>query len=179
MRLSSTWDSLPSYELDQLQRLPEMDRQKDNLKWFGEGFDGFPRSLPEDCVEYTLYVIDSRLNDFDVREKLREVQTEANRLTKKLLGNFIWQRESFTLNLVRKNDKLPGFLHGRTNYGDSVEDEWLVVYLLRELSRRFPKLWIRVVDTDGQFLLIEAANALPQWLNPEIADFRVSTGQNV
>ena len=29
------------------------------------------------------------------------------------------------------------------------------------------------MDTDGQFLLIEAANALPNWLNPEIADFRV------
>ena len=29
------------------------------------------------------------------------------------------------------------------------------------------------MDTDGQFLLIEAANVLPRWLNPEIADFRV------
>lgn len=31
----------------------------------------------------------------------------------------------------------------------------------------------RVYDTDGEFLLIEAANALPKWLNPEIADHRV------
>ena len=66
------------------------------------------------------------------------------------------------------------YLHGLTNYGDSVEDEWLVVYILKELSRRFPNLWIKVVDTDGEFLLIEAANALPRWLNPEIADNRVS-----
>ena len=29
------------------------------------------------------------------------------------------------------------------------------------------------MDTDGQFLLIEAANALPRWLNPEVADLRV------
>jgi len=65
-------------------------------------------------------------------------------------------------------------LHGVTNYGDSVEDEWLVVYILRELSNQFPELWIKVVDTDGEFLLIEAANALPRWLNPEIADNRVS-----
>jgi len=65
------------------------------------------------------------------------------------------------------------YLHGLTNYGDSVEDEWLIVYILRELSRRYPELWIKVVDTDGEFLLIEAANALPRWLNPEIADNRV------
>ena len=65
------------------------------------------------------------------------------------------------------------FLYGRTNYGDSVEDEWLAVYILRELSRVNPDVWVRVVDTDGQFLLIEAAATLPKWLNPEIADFRV------
>ena len=65
------------------------------------------------------------------------------------------------------------FLHGLTNYGDSVEDEWLIVYILRELSNRFPQLWVKVVDTDGEFLLIEAANALPRWLNPEIAENRV------
>lgn len=64
-------------------------------------------------------------------------------------------------------------LRGLTNYGDSVEDEWLIVYLLRELSKQFQELWIKVVDTDGEFLLIEAANALPRWLNPEIANNRV------
>jgi hypothetical protein len=66
------------------------------------------------------------------------------------------------------------YLHGVTNYGDSVEDEWLIVYILKELSNRFPQLWMKIVDTEGEFLLIEAANALPKWLNPEIADNRVS-----
>ena len=64
-------------------------------------------------------------------------------------------------------------LRGRTNVGDSVEDEWLIVYILRELSKSFTQIWVTIVDTDGQFLLIEAANALPKWLNPEVADFRV------
>lgn len=146
----------------------------DDFKWFGEGFDGFPKFLPEDCVEYTLYIIDSKLNDFDVREKLREVQSEANKLIKKLLKEFIWQREKFALELVRKDGQTRSFLQGRTNYGDSVEDEWLIVYILQVLSRNFAQLWIRIVDTDGQFLLIEAANAIPRWLNPENAEFRVS-----
>jgi len=70
------------------------------------------------------------------------------------------------------------YLHGLTNYGDSVEDEWLIVYILKELSTKFPSLWIKVVDTDGEFLLIEAANALPRWLNPEIADNRVWINNN-
>ena len=59
------------------------------------------------------------------------------------------------------------FLHGTTDYGDAVEDEWLIVYLLRELTLSHPNLWVRVLDTDGEFLLVEAANVLPKWLSPE------------
>jgi hypothetical protein len=65
-------------------------------------------------------------------------------------------------------------LYGKTNYGDSIEDEWVIVFLLRELSRQFHDLWIKVVDVDGEFLLAEAANALPRWLVPKVADNRVS-----
>ena len=54
-----------------------------------------------------------------------------------------------------------------------MDDEWLIVYILREISRQFPEAWIRIVDSDGEFLLIEAASALPNWLEPEIADNRV------
>ncbi len=148
-----------------------MNPKQDDLKWFGEGFDGFPKALPEDCAEYTIYIIDSNLKDLELRNQLREVQSAATRLTKKLLKGFIWQREEFQLLLEREGAR--NFLRGRTNFGDSVTDEWLIVYILRELSKQFPQTWTRVVDTDGQFLLSEAANALPLWLNPEIADFRV------
>ncbi len=65
-------------------------------------------------------------------------------------------------------------LYGKTNYGDSIEDEWVIVYLLRQLSRQFRDLWIKVVDVDGEFLLAEAANALPRWLVPKVAENRVS-----
>jgi hypothetical protein len=65
-------------------------------------------------------------------------------------------------------------LNGRTNYGDSVADEWLIVYILLEISKMNTDLWIRVYDTDGEFLLIEAANVLPKWLKPEISENRVS-----
>ena len=80
-----------------------MSGSKEGFKWFGEGFDGFPRSLPEDCVEYTLYVINAKLQDDEVRRKLRDVQASANVLTRQLLKGFIWQREGFKLELNREN----------------------------------------------------------------------------
>ncbi|KXT03769.1 hypothetical protein AC578_705 [Pseudocercospora eumusae] len=156
----------------------------DGLKWFGEGFDGFPRRLPDDCVEYIVHIIDQKLNTPSaIRARLSEVLRAANTLKKKYLRDYIWQRQHFELNLLPKLDltrsgiseasKATPFLKGRTDFGDSIADEWLIVWLLRELSLQFPDAWIRVYDTDGEFLLIEAANALPKWLNPDIAENRV------
>ena len=142
-----------------------------DFKWFGEGFEGFPKSLPEDCIEYSVYAFDATLSDSDVRERLRQAQNAVSQMTKRLLKDFLWQRECF--DLLLKREKGRSFLHGRTKFGDSTDDEWTIIYLLRELSSQFPDLWFRAVDTDGEFLLIEAANALPIWLNPEVADFRV------
>jgi hypothetical protein len=48
----------------------------------------------------------------------------------------------------------------------------MIVYILRQLSREYPDLVIRVVDDDGQFLLIEAADVLPSWVKPETCESR-------
>lgn len=75
--------------------------QSDNFKWFGEGFDGFPKILPDDCIQYAVYIIDAKFNDFNIKEQLRKVHTAANTLCKKLLKNFIWQREGFGFEQVQ------------------------------------------------------------------------------
>lgn len=163
--------------------------QDDGLKWFGEGFDGFPKRLPEDCVEYLIYAINAELQSAAAaRRRLSQILKAANELKKKLLKEYIWQREEFELKLFPQlADQSPRLsdgkhiedpkgtphLRGRTNFGDSVADEWLIVYLLFEVSKNFTDAWIRVYDTDGEFLLIEAAKTLPKWLNPDIAENRV------
>ncbi|TKA27949.1 hypothetical protein B0A50_04015 [Salinomyces thailandicus] len=159
--------------------------QDDGLKWFGEGFDGFPKRLPDDCVEYIVHVVDERLRDLNAtRARLTQILKTANELSKKHTKNYIWQRDAFELTLqpsassstpeqLRLSSKTTPHLKGRTNFGDSIADEWLVVYLLLELSKQCPDAWIRVYDTDGEFLLIEAASALPKWLNPDVAENRV------
>lgn len=79
---------------------------EDNLKWFGQGFDGFSKTLPGDCVEYTLCIVDAALQHSDIRARLRVVQSAAKALTKRLLEDFIWQRESFGLDLVHQDGKV-------------------------------------------------------------------------
>ena len=92
-------------------------------------------------------------------------------------------------NLFACVGSLPPHVFGQTCFRDNVEDEWLIVYILFKLSERFEDLVIRQVpfygvctvdaeycsvsDSDGEFLLIEAANMLPKWVNPESAENRV------
>lgn len=64
-------------------------------------------------------------------------------------------------------DSLPIFFFTSLNFGENVEDEWFTVYLMLEISKEIPDVIIRVWDSDGEFLLIEAAEHLPQWCNPE------------
>jgi hypothetical protein len=152
-----------------------------------EDFDGFRMRLPEDCVEYMLFVIGDKTNSG--LPSLESVRKAADQKLEELAKDYIWQREPFRLETkIQKGmfsrllgardpngqampNNHPGlglpYLHGTTHYGDNVEDEWLIVYLLRELSKTFANLWIRVSDSDGEFLLIEAAKVTPKWLSPE------------
>ena len=82
-----------------------MESSKHDFKWFGEGFDGFPRHLPEDCVQYSLYIIDPTAKDGEIQSQLRVIQEAAAQFTEELLKDFLWQRQGFNLHLLREKGK--------------------------------------------------------------------------
>ncbi|KAK1774036.1 SGT1 protein-domain-containing protein [Copromyces sp. CBS 386.78] len=149
-----------------------MDESTNEPRPGDDAFNGFHMSLPENCVEYMLFVI----NDHPEAQRttlssLETTRKVALRRLDELTKDYIWQREPLKLETKIENGLV--YLHGRTDYGDNVEDEWLIVYFLRALSLSFPNLWIRIFDSDGEFLLIEAAKVLPKWLSPEMDANRV------
>ncbi|KAL8762015.1 MAG: hypothetical protein Q9184_001907 [Pyrenodesmia sp. 2 TL-2023] len=81
-----------------------MANKSGDFKWFGEGFDGFPKTISDDCVHYAIYTIVAKANDFTGREQLRKVQVAANALCKTVLKGFIWQRDGFGLEIVWINN---------------------------------------------------------------------------
>ncbi|PGH12396.1 hypothetical protein AJ79_04344 [Helicocarpus griseus UAMH5409] len=150
----------------------------EDIEWFRSTFHSIPKpQLPDDCIEYSLYwispfgTIDSTTDADVARSRLNEVQKAAAELVKSLLKDYIWQRDAFKLEMTREDGL--NLLRGRTEYGDSIEDEWVIVYILRELTKQFDDLWVKVSDSDGEFLLVEAAATLPSWLEPEVANYRV------
>ncbi|XP_061084895.1 protein ecdysoneless homolog [Conger conger] len=131
-------------------------------------------AVMEDAVTYRLFLVVPDLSEEQKREQtLQAMAQEIMAEVAPLLIQYIWQNQPFSLKYYPEKGGVPAHIGGYTQFGDNVEDEWFIVYLLQRITRTFPKLAASVEDNDGQFLLIEAADHLPKWLNPESSENRV------
>ncbi|XP_052069316.1 protein ecdysoneless homolog [Mytilus californianus] len=130
--------------------------------------------LPDDAAEYWLFpLVDTSLCQETKRKILLEYIDAYLAFVSSTIVDHIWQKEQFNLTAVTEKDNLPPHLYGKTCYGDNVEDEWLIVYLLFTLTKQFDGLVAKIKDSDEEFMLIEAADHLPKWLEPDTAENRV------
>ncbi|XP_076909210.1 protein ecdysoneless homolog [Bidens hawaiensis] len=142
--------------------------------------------LPEDTVFFSIFPNfslspDHKPQNPETFSQLQSLHLQILNALSSYTADYIWQHEPFTLSTSTQSPcatcpppshHIP-HLHGKLIYGDNLEDEWFVVFLLFETSLKFPNLSIRLWDTDGEFLLIEAAFHLPKWLNPETSTNRI------
>ncbi|EGC39952.1 hypothetical protein DICPUDRAFT_25982 [Dictyostelium purpureum] len=107
------------------------------------------------------------INNNDNNE-LNEIKIFTNHLIKE----YIWQKEPFNLKLINKNNnnnnnnKSLSYYYSKIKFDESIDDEWFIVYILIEISKKFKNLIISVKDNDGEFLLIETSKTLPKWVKP-------------
>lgn len=144
-----------------------------------------PPAISEDTVQYRLYPTQQSADKVSVLTLAAVLQNHAEGL----LPGFLWHRDPFELKVI--SDTNGWQLEGTVRVGDCVDDEWCVVWLLREISKKWDvvirsvhvrithspvvKPFCSVSDSDGEFLLIEAAEALPSWVTPSNAENRVRT----
>ncbi|OMJ08312.1 Protein SGT1 [Smittium culicis] len=108
--------------------------------------------LPNTPFEGRISTYENILDDLQL--KLYEYVEE------KILG-FIWNQDK------------PPSITGTVFFGDSMQDEWLMVWILFQISKEFQKIVICVSDNDGDFILAESALEIPTWLTPENSKNRV------
>jgi hypothetical protein len=95
-----------------------------------------------------------------------------NNQLEELSRGYVWHDEPFRL-VISFDYKGVASLTGSAKIGECVDDEWFIVYLVLQISKAFPEFIISVTDNDGQFMLMEAADHIDDWLGPENADNRV------
>ncbi|KAJ3304524.1 Map microtubule affinity-regulating kinase [Kappamyces sp. JEL0829] len=91
------------------------------------------------------------------------LQAEVDELAK----GYLWHQEPIQL------AETDGLVGGKTVFGENIEDEWFIVWILKTLTERRSDLLVSISDNDGEFLLIEAAEYLPPDLEPSQTDSRV------
>jgi hypothetical protein len=95
-----------------------------------------PPAIADDTLRYTLYP-PSRSQDKAAVSSLAAciIDHVHSRLSP---TGFLWHRDSFELKVVPDPDhKAVWFLSGTMRVGDSVDDEWCVVWLLKEISQKW------------------------------------------
>ncbi|KAG0256791.1 hypothetical protein DFQ27_005496 [Actinomortierella ambigua] len=147
------------------------------------------RTLGEDTVSYALYAAPQPQAAAAVAEgsaisgsqatfeTLQVTKALALSIAQRLTKGYLWHQDAFSLRVDSGkrlgNDQGVPCLRGKTRFGDCLDDEWMIVYVLREITRQIPGVIARVWDNDGEFLLIEAADHLPGWLDPDNSENRV------
>ena len=98
---------------------------QEDIEWFKSTFHPIPKpQLPDDSVEYSLFYIPSDSSPAivdeaaETRARLVEVQRTTAELTKELLRDYIWQRESFKLEIVKEDGGHYGYRWPRYCYAD-------------------------------------------------------------
>uniref|UniRef100_A0A8I5UGC4 Ecdysoneless cell cycle regulator n=1 Tax=Pongo abelii TaxID=9601 RepID=A0A8I5UGC4_PONAB len=128
----------------------------------------------EDTVEYRLFLIPDESRDSDKHKEV--LQKYIERIMTQfapMLVPYIWQNQPFNLKYKPGKGGVPAHMFGVTKFGDNIEDEWFIVYVIKQITKEFPELVARIEDNDGEFLLIEAADFLPKWLDPDNSTNRV------
>ena len=115
----------------------------------------------------------------DHSESLLDLSAQILSFTNSQTSTYLWHKQPFQLNLTSVSyqteaDKYQHrWLEGKTDVTDAVDDEWFIVYLLKEITKKWTDAVAGIEDDDGEFLLIEAADVLPNWVTPQNAANRV------
>lgn len=117
-----------------------LDRGDDTSAWIG----------PKNSVPYKLYLTQEL--DESIIVKLQQQ------------AKVVASDESYELNLsFHRKHKCICF--GSLSVHNNIEEEWLLIYVLYNLSKMNDHLVVSVQDDDGEILLIVAADHLPDWLD--------------
>jgi hypothetical protein len=110
----------------------------------------------DDRVRYEVHPLDS--TDID------QLQNTVSKQMNAWSGSHAWRDAGAPCASLQK---CKAHLEASITISD-LDDEWLLVSLLADLTR-MERVACRVTDSDGEFLLVDAADELPDWLEPESA----------
>ncbi len=82
--------------------------------------------MEETSIEFRIYS----------RDNLETLFKSIDSYAKELIGEYIWHKEPWRISLDKQ------CITGSINVGECIDDEWFIVYILREISAKFDSVAI-------------------------------------
>lgn len=109
------------------------------------------------------FILNENESSSSPSSSISSIYQEVIQSVEDLTRAYIWNKDKFNLSEPQSTADPHIFTsHAQIDFGDNLDDEWFIVHILFTLSSKF-NLIARCLDGDGEFLLIQAANVLPQW----------------
>ncbi|CCH42945.1 hypothetical protein BN7_2491 [Wickerhamomyces ciferrii] len=112
----------------------------------------------------SIFHIDPMLERDEIKSNLQRVLTDIHNRFEPWLDHYIWNQEPVKFEMCEHDDV--EYIYGKLVFGDYYNDEWLVTQILFELSKTYEDLYIHLSDNEGELILIEGADQLPEWIEP-------------
>ena len=106
--------------------------------------------IQEDCVQFEVYTNE------DLDATFLDLMTKIASYFEHYIWNFS------PLQLRKKSTHIEGCLQ----FGDLYDEAWLIVKFILAYTKENSSVSCRIIDSDGEFLLIESADYVPDWLQP-------------
>lgn len=119
-----------------------------------------------DWVKVCLYSSSSSSSSACLQEKLDD-------LIRKNSEGYIWESGELLFSPLPGSTVAGTTFYSKFPLGDNLDDEWFTVYLLLKITEEMDDVIVSVHDQDGEFILMEAADFIPDWLEPETSSNRV------
>ncbi|KAG7832795.1 hypothetical protein KL943_004736 [Ogataea angusta] len=126
--------------------------------------------LAPEMLCFALFYVGVYKNEAEIRTELAELKHYLDVELRPYVDHYPWHVRPVEYELV---DDRHCFMYGELEYGENMDDLWVVASLLFRFTSRSENIYLHLYDQDREFLLIEAAQQVPGWLEPECASNRV------
>ncbi|ESX01344.1 hypothetical protein KL918_004293 [Ogataea parapolymorpha] len=126
--------------------------------------------LAPETLCFALFYVGVYKNEAEIRTELAQLKHYLNIELRPYVDHYPWHVRPVEYELV---DDKHCFLYGELEYGENMDDLWVVASLLFKFTSRSENIYLHLYDQDREFLLIEAAQQVPGWLEPECASNRI------
>ncbi|KAF1745251.1 hypothetical protein MXB_1006, partial [Myxobolus squamalis] len=108
--------------------------------------------MASDCVYFDIFDIRTLIKTSENAKLFKKIKNDVIQIIRKLSSEYLWEHNMITVEISEKNVL---HLHGTHFHGGCLDDEYQIASILLEISQMSEAIFIRIYDSDGEFLLID------------------------